>query len=153
MWYTVRRSINISTLPTRRITNLSRDTFDWKAVDLTFKKSPLLLFFTMQVVQIFFALWLVSFSEFSCKNDHLLAVYDGTYWPQREKANPPESFRKVDVNNPFFPLSLSLLLSCCAVSETSLDVGLYSNNNLCNYVYVWVHGCAQLRFVSARLCV
>ena len=83
----------------------------------------------MKVAHIFFD-WF--FSEFSCKNDYLLAIYDGTYTlAAARESYLPESFRKVDVNNPFFSLSLPPMLR---VSEASLDIGLYSNNNLCNYV-------------------
>ena len=61
----------------------------------------------------------------------------------------PESFRKVDDNNPFFSLSPPTL----RVSEASLDIGLYSNNNLCNYVYVWVHALASLvSFLPSYAC-
>jgi hypothetical protein len=61
----------------------------------------------------------------------------------------PESFRKVDDNNPFFSLSPPML----RVSEASLDIGLYSNNNLCNYVYVWVHALASLvSFLPSYAC-
>lgn len=119
--------------------------------------SQQLPFFMMQVVQILFIFLFFLFIFLIGVSRHFrvkiiiswLYTTMAPIFAAARESYLPESFRKVDDNNPFFSLSPPML----RVSEASLDIGLYSNNNLCNYVYVWVHALASLvSFLPSYAC-